>query len=93
MVKFSSQIILDHYVVYAWSCVLTQPGQRLHHGRLVVPDGLHRGEVVVEEVDAVSLEHAVGARRLPPRDLDRRVRHAQQAHVARRARSWKYTHI
>ena len=66
--------------------LLTQPGERLDHGRLVVPDGLDGGEVVVEEVDAVALEEAVGPRRLPPRDLDGGVRHAHQAHVSRRAR-------
>ena len=66
--------------------LLTESGERLDHGRLVVPDGLDGGEVVVEEVDAVPLEESVGPRRLPPRDLDGGVRHAHQAHVARRAR-------
>ena len=70
-------------VVFA---LLTESGERLDHGRLVVPDGLDGGEVVVEEVDAVALEEAVGPRRLPPRDLDGGVRHAHQAHVAGRAR-------
>ena len=66
--------------------LLTEPGERLDHGRLVVPDGLDRGEVVVEEVGAVALQHAVRPRRLPPRDLYGGVRHAHQANVARRAR-------
>lgn len=66
--------------------LLTESGERLDHGRLVVPDGLDGGEVVVEEVDAVALEESVGPRRLPPRDLDGGLRHAHQAHVARRAR-------
>ena len=63
--------------------VLTEPGDGLNHGGLVVPDGLDRGEVVLQEVESVSLQYPVGPRRLPPRDLHRGVRHAQDADVAR----------
>ena len=69
--------------------ILTQIFERLNHGRLVVPDGLDRGEVVVQEVDPVALEDAVGPGRLPPGQLHARVGHAQDADVARLAGSCK----
>ena len=56
---------------------LTESGEGFHHGRLVVPDGLDRGEVLVEEVDPVALQQPVGPRWLPPGDLDGRVSHAK----------------
>ena len=65
--------------------ILTQIFERLNHGRLVVPESVDGGVVVVEEVDPVALQHAVGPGRLPPGDLQRRLRHAQQAHVPRGA--------
>jgi hypothetical protein len=34
---------------------LTESGECLYHGRLVVPDGLDGGEVLVQEVDPVTL--------------------------------------
>ena len=84
--KFPQKEETNQIYTYNIINVLTESGQRLDHGRLVVPDGLDGGEVVVEEVDAVALEEPVGARRLPPRHLQRGVRHAHQPHVARRAR-------
>ena len=87
--KFPQKEETNQIYTYNIINVLTESGQRLDHGRLVVPDGLDGGEVVVEEVDAVALEEPVGARRLPPRHLQRGVRHAHQPHVARRARGCK----
>ena len=45
---------------------LTESGEGFHHGRLVVPDGLDRGEVLVQEVNPVTLQKTVGPGRLPP---------------------------
>jgi hypothetical protein len=48
---------------------LTESGECFYHSRLVVPDGLDGGEVLVQEVDPVALKKTVGTGRFPPRNL------------------------
>ena len=68
---------------------LTESGKRLDHRRLVVPHCLHRGEVVVEEIDPVTLEDPVSPGWLPPGDLEAGLGHREETDLARRTRSWK----
>ena len=54
------------YKSYVEGNLLTQSCERLHESRFVIPDGLDRGEVLVQEVNPVTLQKTVCPGRLPP---------------------------
>ena len=71
MKKILSEILLKRSLRYK----LTEPVESLYNGRLVVGHCLYRGDVLLEEVDPVSLQDTIGPGRLPPRHLNTGGRH------------------
>ena len=51
----------EHYITTSIDILylLTEQGEGVHDGRLVLCDLLHRGQVVLLEVDSVALQHNV----------------------------------